>query len=104
MTEAGFLETLKRVEDVAVILTRMEDINVVLGKITTIEAFIDRFGTLEALIERFESVENQLYYLKDMLNIDEAAKYLNISKGHMYRLTSNRDISYTKPEWQEHLL
>lgn len=97
MTEAGFLETLKRVEDVAVILTRMEDINVVLGKITTIEAFIDRFGTLEALIERFESVENQLYYLKDMLNIDEAAKYLNISKGHMYRLTSNRDISYTKP-------
>lgn len=25
MTEAGFLETLKRVEDVAVILTRMED-------------------------------------------------------------------------------
>jgi hypothetical protein len=81
MTEAGFLETLKRVEDVAVILTRMEDINVVLGKITTIEAFIDRFGTLEALIERFESVENQLYYLKDMLNIDEAAKYLNISKG-----------------------
>ena len=27
MTEAGFLETLKRVEDVAVILTRMEDIN-----------------------------------------------------------------------------
>ena len=88
MTEAGFLETLKRVEDVAVILTRMEDINVVLGKITTIEAFIDRFGTLEALIERFESVENQLYYLKDMLNIDEAAKYLNIS---------NRDISYTKP-------
>lgn len=78
MTETGFLETLKRVEDVAVILTRMEDINVVLGKITTIEAFIDRFGTLEALIERFESVENQLYYLKDMLNIDEAAKYLNI--------------------------
>ncbi len=49
------------------------------------------------MIERFESVENQLYYLKDMLNIDEAAKYLNISKGHMYRLTSNRDISYTKP-------
>ena len=97
MTEAGFLETLKRVEDVAVILTRMEDINVVLGKITTIEAFIDRFGTLEALIERFESVENQLYYLKDMLNIDEAAKYLNISNGNMYLLTYNRDISYTKP-------
>lgn len=95
MTEAGFLETLKRVEDVAVILTRMEDINVVLGKITTIEAFIDRFGTLEALIERFESVENQLYYLKDMLNIDEAAKYLNISKGHMYGLPPT--VTYPTP-------
>ena len=32
MTEAGCLETLKRVEDVAVILTRMEDINVVSPK------------------------------------------------------------------------
>ena len=75
MTEAGFLETLKRVEDVAVILTRMEDINVVLGKITTIEAFIDRFGTLEALIERFESVENQLRLHKpqneNSMNLDE---------------------------------
>lgn len=97
MTETGFLETLKRVEDVANILARMEDINAVLGKITTIEAFIDRFGTLEELIERFESVEEQLFVLKDMLNISEAAKYLNISKGHMYRLTSTREISYTKP-------
>ena len=97
MTEAGFLETLNRVEAIHAILERMEDIDVVLEKITTIETFIERFGTLEALIERFESVEKQLYILKEVLNLEEAAKYLNISTGHMYRLTSNREITFSKP-------
>lgn len=48
MTEAGFLETLERVEAVHSILKRMEDIDCVLDKITVIEEFINRFGTLEA--------------------------------------------------------
>ena len=47
MTEAGFLETLKRVEDVAVILTRMEDINVVLGKITPLKPSLIVSGRLK---------------------------------------------------------
>ncbi len=97
MTEEGFIETLKRVEAVSGILDRMEDVDAVLKKITTIEKFIDRFGTLEALIERFESVEKQLYFMKEVLNLEEAARYLNISTGHMYRLTSTHEITYSKP-------
>lgn len=84
MTEAGFLETLERVEAVHSILKRMEDIDCVLDKITVIEEFISRFGTLEALIARFEEVERQLYILKEVFNVEEAAKYLNISTGHLY--------------------
>ena len=79
MTEAGFLETLERVEAVHSILKRMEDIDCVLDKITVIEEFINRFGTLEALI------------------VEEAAKYLNISTGHLYRLTSTHEIPFSKP-------
>lgn len=97
MTEEGFLETLKRVEAVSGILDRMEDVDAILKKITTIEKFIDRFGTLEELIERFESVEKQLYFMKEVFNLEEAAKYLNISTGHLYRLTSTHDITYSKP-------
>ena len=77
MTETGFLETLERVEAVHSILKRMEDIDCVLDKITVIEEFINRFGTLEALIARFEEVERQLYILKEVFNVEEAAKYLN---------------------------
>ena len=91
MTEAGFLETLERVEAVHSILKRMEDIDSVLDKITVIEEFISRFGTLEALMEQ------QLYILKEVFNVEEAAKYLNISTGHLYRLTSTHEIPFSKP-------
>lgn len=97
MTEAGFLETLKRVEAVHSVLERMEDLDSVLGKITTIDEFIERFGSLEALIKRFEEVEAQLYILKEVFNLEEAARYLNISTGHMYRLTSTHEITFSKP-------
>lgn len=97
MTEAGFLETLKRVEAVHSVLERMEDLDSVLGKITTIDEFIERFGSLEALIKRFEEVEAQLYILKEVFNLEEAARYLNISTGHMYRLTSSHEITFSKP-------
>ena len=102
MTEAGFLETLERVEAVHSILKRMEDIDCVLDKITVIEEFINRFGTLEALIARFEEVERQLYILKEVFNVEEAAKYLNISPSvppHVHP----RD-SVLQAERQTHLL
>ena len=70
------METLERVEAIHSILKRMEDIDSVLDKITVIEEFINRFGTLEALIARFEEVERQLYILKEVFNVEEAAKYL----------------------------
>ena len=97
MTEAGFSEILERLEAVHSILKRMENIDCVLDKITVIEEFINRFGTLEALIARFEEVEQQLYILKEIFNVEEAAKYLNISTGHLYRLTSTHEIPFSKP-------
>lgn len=97
MTETGFLETLSRVEAVHAILERMENLDCVLEKITVIQEFIERFGTLEALIKRFEELEGQLYILKEVLNVEEAAKYLNISTGHLYRLTSTHELPFSKP-------
>ena len=52
---------------------------------------------MEALIARFEEVERQLYILKEVFNVEEAAKYLNISTGHLYRLTSTHEIPFSKP-------
>lgn len=97
MTEEGFLKILERVENAGFILDNMGKMDSILAKVSTIENFVERFGTLEQLIERFESVEKQLYILKGQLTMDEAAKYLNISKGHLYRLTSTHEITYSKP-------
>jgi len=97
MTEEGFFELLKKVEYAGTILNQMGEMDKVLTKISSIENFIERFGTLESLIERFEMVEKQLYILKKQLTMDEAAKYLNISKGHLYRLTSTHEVAYSKP-------
>lgn len=49
------------------------------------------------MIARFEEVERQLYILKEVFNVEEAAKYLNISTGHLYRLTSTHEIPFSKP-------
>ena len=104
MTEAGFLETLERVEAVHSILKRMEDIDCVLDKITVIEEFISRFGHPGGIDYQFEEVEQQLYILKEVFNVEEAAKYLNISTGHLYRLTSTHEIPFSKPNGKQYLL
>ena len=34
---------------------------------------------------------------KEVLNADEAAKFLNVSKSHLYKLTMGRKIPHYKP-------
>jgi len=34
---------------------------------------------------------------KDILSVEEAAKMLNVSKAHIYRLTQNRELPYFCP-------
>lgn len=34
---------------------------------------------------------------RNILTLDEAVKYLNVSKSFLYKMTSNRKISFTKP-------
>lgn len=34
--------------------------------------------------------------VNDVMNLDDAAKYLNVSKSYIYKLTSRRDIPHYK--------
>ena len=41
---------------------------------------------------------NQLNFeTKDIFNVEEASKYLNLSKSTLYKLTSNKQIPHYKP-------
>lgn len=46
---------------------------------------------------RLKSLESLYLCQKDILNLDEAAEYLNISKSCLYKMTSKKEIPFYKP-------
>lgn len=45
-----------------------------------------------------KQVVEQLYFLKEVLTLQEACRYLGISKSKMYKMTSGNRITFYKPE------
>jgi len=43
-------------------------------------------------------IENQSLLSKDVLNLTEAAQYLDISQSHLYKLTSTKRIPHFCPQ------
>ncbi len=55
---------------------------------------------MEEIIERLNAIEQKIDALivqKETLNFTEAARYLNLSKSHLYKLTSAKEIPHSKP-------
>lgn len=47
---------------------------------------------------RVEELEKMLFLTKNVLSFDEASKFLNLSKGYLYKLTSGNLIPHYKPQ------
>ena len=60
---------------------------------------------MEAIIERLNAIERKLDELavanKDVLNLKEAARYLNVSCSHLYKLTYSKQIPHYKPRGKQ---
>jgi excisionase family DNA binding protein len=60
---------------------------------------------MEAIIERLNAIERKLDELaalnKETLNLKEAARYLNMSCSHLYKLTSAKEIPHYKPRGKQ---
>ena len=54
----------------------------------------DMLGALNARLDRIEALT--LLSAKSVLSLDEAVLYTGLSKGHLYRLTSERSIPHFK--------
>jgi excisionase family DNA binding protein len=52
---------------------------------------------LEKLREQLNRIEEKLTAQKSVLNLDEAATFLGISKSHLYKLTSTGGIPCYSP-------
>ena len=49
------------------------------------------------LEDRLMRIEQRLSVNKDVLTLDEACAYTGLSRGHMYKLTSQEKIPHSKP-------
>ena len=60
---------------------------------------------MEAIIVRLNAIERKLDELaalnKETLNLKEAARYLNMSCSHLYKLTSAKEIPHYKPRGKQ---
>lgn len=56
---------------------------------------------MDPIIERLDKlekmIESQAIYTKEVLNFNEACRYLELSSSHLYKLTSTASIPYYKP-------
>jgi excisionase family DNA binding protein len=60
---------------------------------------------MDNISERLNAIERKLDELavanKDVLNLKEAARYLNVSCSHLYKLTSAKEIPHYKPRGKQ---
>ena len=52
---------------------------------------------VDGLKQELERVKNVVYASKEVLNLEEAAMFLGISKSSLYKMTHNQVIPYFKP-------
>lgn len=62
-------------------------------EILNVENYLKRFGSLAELLSHLENVEKIAYAAKEFLNIDEVAAYLQVSKGYVYKLTMQKELT-----------
>jgi len=60
---------------------------------------------MDNISERLNAIERKLDELavanKEVLNLKEAARYLNMSCSHLYKLTSAKEIPHYKPRGKQ---
>ena len=66
------------------------------------EAIIERLNAIERKLEELAALNKELAALnKETLNLKEAARYLNVSCSHLYKLTYSKQIPHYKPRGKQ---
>lgn len=66
-------------------------------QIFKVKDFLTRFDSLDSLVEQLKVIESIAYTIKEYLTIDEAARFLGISKSQVYKMTSSKAVTVYKP-------
>jgi excisionase family DNA binding protein len=60
------------------------------------EIIIEKLNSIEALLKSMSRVDNGNVAVTEILNVDEAANYLSVTKSHIYKQTSQNEIPHYK--------
>lgn len=88
------MKSLLAAESMAELLVIMEEV----------VSFFGQFKNIHEVKKYMDEMKDELYMVKEFLTIEEAAKYTGLSVSHLYKLTSNRRISFCKPGGKKNFL
>lgn len=66
-------------------------------RVKALETLMQKFGNPDHLLERIQSLEDNIYLNKNMFTLEEAAKYLGVTKSMLYKHTHNGSIPCYRP-------
>ena len=88
-----YIERLKKAQE----MLETNDIGQFQEKIMEVRNFLEQFNGLAELLKHMNAISDIAYTIKEYYTIDEASKYLGLSKSSVYRITSNRELTFYKP-------
>ena len=88
-----YIERLKKAQE----MLETNDIGQFQEKIMEVKSFLEQFNGLAELLKHMKVISDIAYTIKEYYTIDEASKYLGLSKSSVYRITSNRELTFYKP-------
>jgi excisionase family DNA binding protein len=96
---AEFIETLKSLENISKTLAGMngEGLSAAIERMKIIGEYLDKYNNLADILKHFKAVEERLFTEKEMLSVQEAARYMDVSRDFIYRLTAAHEITFYKP-------
>ena len=88
-----YIERLKKAQE----MLETNEIGQFQEKIMEVRNFLEQFNGLAELLKHMKAISDIAYTIKEYYTIDEASKYLGLSKSSVYRITSNRELTFYKP-------
>lgn len=88
-----YIKRLKKAQE----MIETHDIGQFQEKIMEVKSYLEQFNGLQELLKYMTAISEIAYTIKEYYTINEASKYLGLSKSTVYKITSNREMTYYKP-------
>lgn len=98
MTRQEFSDLIERAEQVVAALDRWGGPEGISNRIDIIDEFLRKMDARKDVLIQLDRISDSMYIFKAFLTVDEAAQYLDVHRGTVYKLIKNQGLaSYSPP-------